>query len=105
MHADAGVEEGVEDVGEDVDDDEEDADEEDGAHDDGEVVLVQPVDDDNAHTFPVENVLDKDGARQQSGQPAGGGGDNRIEGDTESMAEDDASARKALGTGGADEVL
>ncbi len=66
MHADAGVEEGVEDVGEDVDDDEEDADEEDGAHDDGEVVLVKAVDDDDAHAFPVEDVFDKDGSGQQS---------------------------------------
>lgn len=105
MHSHTGIQKAVEDVGEEVDEDEQDTDEEDGSHDDGEVVLVQPVDDDNAHTFPVENVLDKDGARQQSGQPAGSGGDNRIEGDTESMAEDDASARKTLGTGGADEVL
>ena len=66
MHADAGVEEGVEDVGEDVDDDEEDTDEEDGAHDDGEVVLVKAIDDDDAHAFPVENVFDKYGSGQQS---------------------------------------
>lgn len=105
MHTHARVEEGVEDVGEEVDEDEEDADEEDGPHDDGEVVFVQPVDDDDAHAFPVEDVLDKDGTGQQTGEPAGGGGDNGVEGDAEGMAEDDAAAGKAFGAGSADEVL
>lgn len=105
MEADAGVEEGVEEVGDEVDGDEEDTDEEDGAHDDGEVVLVEAIDDDDAHTFPVEDVFDEYSACQQSGQPARGRCDHRIHCVAEGMMKYYATIRKPFGFGGADIVV
>ena len=59
------VEQSVEDVGENVDEHQEEADEEDGTHDDREIVLLQAVDDDDAHALPVEDILDEDGTGQK----------------------------------------
>lgn len=105
MQADTWVEQCVEDVGKDVDEDEEDADEEDCTHDDGEVVFFEGVDDDDAHSLPVEDVFDEDGAGEERRQPATGGGDDGVEGVAQSVMDDYAGAADAFGACGADVVL
>ena len=105
LYPDAGVEEAVEDVGEDVDEHQQKADEKDGAHDDGEVILLQAVDNNDAHALPIEDIFDEDGTRQQTGQPAGGRGDHRVQRVAQSMVNDHAATAQPLGAGGADIIL
>jgi hypothetical protein len=54
----------VDDIGKDIDNNKDDGDKQHGAHDDGEVVFFEGIDDDHAQSFPVEDIFDKDGAGQ-----------------------------------------
>ena len=105
LHADAGVEEAVEDVGKDVDYYQQNADKKDGAHDYREIVLVEPIDNDDSHAFPVEDVFHKDSTSQKTCKPARGRGDNRVQGVAQGVVEYHPAARKTLGPRGADVVL
>ena len=59
LNTDAGVEETVKDIGDDVDDYQQHTDKEDRTHDNGKVIFVKAVYNDNTHTLPVEDILYK----------------------------------------------